>query len=360
MNIKELFKKVKDEKKGGGAKTLPAIEYLTGETILEPTSIATFYQNTFAVSAEYIGNSFDASISSVDITINNVTYSNLPIEVYEAEGYLECYINIPNGVAPSFDSAPIAIDIMTSSEESSTYFLTPEEGEYTISMKRSGAKRVMKLHGASRTYSHTAEPRNVKAAEGVKGWPIKKEMATLVDGSFDCEDDIPVQIAEWSGTSDDFVNQTLSVTVNGTEAEKTEWGFQIEDFAEIYYETGYIWLYTYDSGTYWIKIITDKIEVAEDFKEAVVLSGLVTIIEGKQEDDDPEADMVFIPLNEMIALLQSGKIVYLKYPYDNGVNMCLVTGMYYDAMNQITNISAIVEGTVKPALNVREDGMIMI
>lgn len=237
------------------------------------------------------------------------------------------------------------------------------EGEHTFTItKANGSRRVMTLSGASRTYSHTAEPRNVKFASSIKDWPIKKETTVIYDDSVTIETDADtILIEDYSGTEEAFAQ--LKVEVNGEVLpfDAIEGGYFVENDFTIYMNITDIVMHSVNGGTYQVKISGGEQQVvAEDFKEAVVLSGLVTIIEGKQEDDDPQADVVFITVDEMMTLLQSGKIVYLKYPYDEGINMDLVTGMYYDAVNQTTNFSAIVGGSVNAALTVREDGMIII
>lgn len=211
----------------------------------------------------------------IDITFDGQLYKNVsvaPIPNTGIQGFVLGEFDL--NLNPVLNKYPFFIVLRSNDNTITSFnnliFYAKTEGEHTFTIsKASGSKRVMTLFGASRTYSHTAEPRNVKFAGGVKDWPIKKETTILVDGFFDCGADDSVMLAEWSGTSEDFVNQALSVTIDGTEAEKTEWGFQIEGFADIFYDAGYIQLYAYDAGRFLIKIITDTVEVAEDFKEAV-------------------------------------------------------------------------------------------
>lgn len=358
MDLKKLFEKAKKTKKDGAKSIVP--EFFVGEIILNDTLFETSQDGSSAFASSACTGQVDINLKKADVIVNGTTYKGLSVNVNEFDDESVWLINFND--VNVWNTAPIAVMVLIDSEGycSDCRIATPEEGEYTISIKADGSRRMMKLHGASRTYSHTAEPRLVKQADGVKDWPIKKETAVIFDDSVAIETNSDtILIEDYSGTEEDF--KQLKVEVNGEvipyNADMDAYSVEYEFV--IYPNITDIDMYSANGGIYQVKISEEQKVVAEDFKEAVVLSGLVTIIEGKQEGDDPEADVQFITLNEMMALLQSGKIVYLKYPYVDGVNMGLVTGMYYDAMNQITKISAIDEGTVKASLTVREDGMII-
>lgn len=272
MDLKKLFEKAKKTKKDGAKISVP--EFFVGEIILNDTLFETSQDGSSAFASSACTGQVDINLKKADVIVNGTTYKGLPVNVIGFDDEFAWSINFND--VNVWNIAPIAVMVLIDSEgycTDYTMIATPEEGEYTISIKADVSGRVMKLHGASRTYSHTAEPRNVKSSEAVKDWPIKKETAILVDEVFSCDADSTIPLIPWDSTSEDFLNKVQSVTVNGTEAEKTDWGFLIENEVDIYVDEGYVYLYSYNGGTYQVKISEEQIVVAEDFKEAVNMVG---------------------------------------------------------------------------------------
>jgi len=305
MNFKELLKKGKEEKKGGGAKVSNPVDILSGEVIIDQFGFHTQkYEGDplaqFIVSTD---GTFDPSITMVDLVINGVEYFNIPVIKYiEDESVVDFIINfdIEAGI-PNFNVAPLSLYIAEFTYDPTSNFITvftEEEMDVILTVKRSSGKRIMKLHGASRTYSHTAEPRNVKFAGGVKDWPIKFEAetktydVTLVDDGYisGLEFDLdPTNMSSWK------------VSVNGYELKwyQDPGAAYFCDENDELYEFGYYadgdgdtpgyWLWAYENGTYKLDIVIEQKVVDPTFAEAVEM---VTQIPEIEEGDAGKAIVV--------------------------------------------------------------------
>lgn len=112
----------------------------------------------------------------VDITFDGQLHKNVPVEFISDEGAF--MIGEAGGHSPLFDKYPffILLGLDTPSEISihigvlELYAKTQGEHTFTIT-EGSGSGRVMTLSGASRTYSHTAEPRFVLKANKTSELP---------------------------------------------------------------------------------------------------------------------------------------------------------------------------------------------
>lgn len=151
------------------------------------------------------------------------------------------------------------------------------EGEHTFTIfEGSGSERVMKLSGASRTYSHTAEPRNVniaKFANGVKDWPISTSKTTIFDDSVICPpsefNEVIIEISPYDTEKfSDWI-----VVVDGETLTYTDRNyFENKEQTIRVFLTGQphgVGIWYFKSGTYQVNIASITQNVAEDFKEAV-------------------------------------------------------------------------------------------
>lgn len=210
-------------------------------------------------------------------------------------------------------------------EFDSLLLFTREPGDYEVQVDTATEDngRVMKLHGASRTYSHTAEPRLVNQAKEVKDWPIKEEKqiveTNVIVESGDVEVELsldPINISSWK------------VTVN---EEELTWSSEYDCFCnneetiELGYNSieKYYWFWAQEGGTYNLNIVAEEKVVDPTFAEAVNIVAGGSNVPILHLVQDGGGFCLIESYDEVIKILQNneGKPIYVTYAtgYDWGL-----------------------------------------
>lgn len=214
--------------------------------------------------------SIDASNleSTYDVLINGITYRNVPT-TFLSDYSIIVVGDLDDNDEPDLSNYPFSIGIDI--EGNTVQLVVQENGSYTFSVFKQ-EQRIMTLSGASRTYSHTAEPRMVKSSQKVEKWPITTSLETIVDSSYSISSGSDIVLVQTTLSQDEFLECT--VLANGEQLSKIHNEYFHGENIEIYLDSGYICAYSQTGGTFNIQITRTNKIIAEDFTEAVeIVSG---------------------------------------------------------------------------------------
>ena len=200
-----------------------ALPIPTGELLGQQITInCTEQEDDFYMGQSIVDLSTEYDLTKgVDITFDGQLYKNVPIEFISDEGAF--MIGEAGGHSPLFDKYPFVILLgLDTPLEISIHIAGLElyvktQGERTFVVTEvSSSERVMKLSGASRTYSHTAEPRFVKKADKTNELP---EITSADAGKvFGVDEEGKITLVEDGGSAEE---NAKSVTYSELVALKT-------------------------------------------------------------------------------------------------------------------------------------------